>query len=66
MKPEIAMWLQGQLDAIRVLAENVANTVNIHAPKAATEMYEIQFSCNRAINIIKSDTDEEQGKDGDS
>ena len=48
-----ATWLRGQVEAVRVLAKHVQETVNHHSPRAATEMYDVLYACNRANAIIQ-------------
>jgi predicted neutral ceramidase superfamily lipid hydrolase len=46
-------YLQGQIIAIQVLAERVAEIVDCHCPLAAKELEAIKYACNRAHTEVE-------------
>ena len=59
MTPEIAHWLKGQIEAVRVLADDVAATTLQHSAGAGAELANIRFACNTAANVIESEAPDE-------
>jgi hypothetical protein len=55
MDRDIGWMMVGQINALRMSAERIAEVISAHNKLAGQEIAEIEYDCNRAEGVIRED-----------